>query len=115
MSADRCRVRPDLGLAQDQRRIEIRDAVSSLAHSCQRFLQKHSGIGSLPLRIRRWKERTDIRSRKCAEQRVSDGVQQDVAIGVASQALGVLECNATNLQGNTAFELMRVPAITNAY
>jgi len=49
-----------------------------------------------------------------AEQRVGDGVQKNVAIGVTAQAFVMGECDAANLQRNARLEFMGVEAVTDA-
>ena len=60
-------------------------------------------------------ESYDVAGGHCAEQGVGDGVEQRVAVGVAGEALGVVERHAAHAQRHTGLELMRVIAKTDAY
>ena len=73
-------------------------------------LDEDSGVGVLPAWIA-WREKgPDVARGDGAQQRVSNGVQQHVAVGVPGQALGMVEQHAANAQRYARFERMRVPA-----
>src|SRR5581483_3913388 len=70
---------------------------------------------AFPLRIRGREQGPDIRRGYGAQQRVGDGVQQNIAIRVPAETPGVIEDYPADLQRNSPLELVRVPAITDAH
>jgi len=112
--ANRCSVRTDLRSRQDQARIEVGDRVSGVVHSLQRLPQKDHGVGAFPLRVRGRKQRSNVWRRNGSEQRVGNGVKQDVSIGVTAESMVVLESNAPDLQWNARAEFVGVKAVSNA-
>lgn len=113
MLANAASMRTDLRLRKDQRGIKVGDLVACIFHPAQRFFQKHRRVGALPSRFRRREQCSDVWSSNASQQRVSDGMQQDVPIGMTAEPLGIVERNAANLQGDSSFELVRVPSVAD--
>jgi hypothetical protein len=42
-------------------------------------------------------------------------MQQGIAVGMAAETFGMRDLDAANLQRYAAFELMRIPAVTDSY
>src|ERR1700756_2852586 len=112
--ANHCRVRADLWSGQNEAGVDVGNAVSGFVYSLQRLTQKDYRVGAFPLRIRGWKQRSNIRRCDRPQQRVGNGVQQHVTIGVTTESLVVLESNPPDLQRNAGAEFMGVEAISNA-
>src|ERR1700730_7299126 len=93
---------------QNQAGIDIGDGVTGLAHALQSFTQEDDRIRALPSRIRRRKQRADIRGGDCPEQSVGDGVQQDIPVGVSAQALVMGKRDPANLQRNPGTKFVGV-------
>ncbi len=81
--------------------------VSTLTIAVARVLQlfkskveKNGGVGVFPAWIAGREKAADIARGHGAQQRVGNGVEQHVAIGVAGQALGVVDASCR--QGATA-------------
>ena len=111
---DRGRVRSDLRCYQNQAAIKIADVVSLSPCSRKRFVQKDDGIRSLPSRVRGWEQSTDVGCSDRTQQRVRDGMQQDVSIGVAAQALIVRQHDAPDLQWNSGEEFVGVESVADS-
>jgi len=84
VGAKRSSVRTDLGRGQDQRRVEVHDCIAGLVYPPERFLQKDRRVSPLPSRVGRREERPDIRRSDCSQQGIGDGVEEDVAVGMAA-------------------------------
>lgn len=72
----------DLGRGQNQAGIKVGHAVTRALHALERFAQEDDGIRAFPFWIRWRKQRTDIGRGDRPEQRVGNGVQQDIAVRV---------------------------------
>ncbi len=105
---------PDLRVREDQRRIHIRYCVSSRFDPAQRFFEEYGRISALPSRVGRRKQRSDIGCSNGPEQRIGDGVKQDVTVGVTAQTFGMFEVDSADLERNSSLELVRVPTIADA-
>ena len=101
---------PDLGRSQDERGVHVGDGVARASHLAQGFFKKDGGIGALPLGIGGRKESSDIAGGDRAQQRIGQRVEQDIAVGMAGQALIVRQKNAADLKGNAGAKLMGIPA-----
>src|SRR5208282_300966 len=108
-------VRADFWSGQDQRGIQIHESVARGLDALQRLAQKHGGVGVFPLRIGRRKQRSNVGAGDGAEQRVSDRVQQDVAVGMAAETLVVRQSHAPDFERNAGFEFVRVPTVADAH
>src|SRR5208282_2480613 len=113
--ANRFCVRADFWGGEDQRGIQVHQCVARGLDALQRLLQKYGGVGVFPLRVGRRKQRSDVGAGDGAEQRVGDGVQQDVAVGMAAEALRVWQSHATDFEWNAGLEFVRVPAVADAH
>jgi hypothetical protein len=73
-------MRPDFGVLADDRRIDMRKKPAAPLHPLDRIGEEDGRGSPLPLRIR-WREmRADIAVRKRAQDRIGDGVGEDVGI-----------------------------------
>ena len=82
--ADRRGVRSDLRSGEDEAGVEVSDGVAGIVHASQGFAQEDDRIRAFPSGVRRREKRADVGRGHGTEQRVGDGVQQDVAVGVAA-------------------------------
>src|SRR5207237_6563422 len=103
---DRSSVRADLWAGKNQRGIHICNFVTSDSYAPQSFREEQGGVCSLPARVSRREQCADIRRIQGPQQSVSDGVQQDIAIGVSAEAFGMRDFHAANFQRYTALEFM---------
>ena len=76
---------------QDQSAVHVAHRVSSLVDQLQRLAHEDRGVGALPLGIAWRKVGPDIAGGDGAQQRIGEGVQQDVAIGVAGESAVMME------------------------
>src|SRR6476660_74538 len=72
--ANRGRVRTNLWRAEDQARIDVGDLRASIAHPFQGLTQENDGVRTLPLRIRRGEQCTDVWSGDRSQQRIGAGM-----------------------------------------
>jgi hypothetical protein len=70
----------------------------------EREVQKNRGVGILPAWIAGREKAANVACGYGAQQRVSNGVQQHIAVGVAGQALRVIDCDATDFQLQAGLE-----------
>ena len=94
----------DLGRGQDQRGVDVDDAVAGVLNLFQGKVEKDGGVGVLPAWIAGREEAADVAGGDCAEQRVGNGVQQHVAVGVAGEAFGMIDCQAADLERHAGLE-----------
>ncbi len=81
--------RADLRPFADQGHLEIGDAAAARGDTLDRVFEELIRGGALPFHIA-WREmRTDVAVGQCAEDRVDQRVQPDVAVGVGEKAPGV--------------------------
>ena len=107
-------MRPNLRSRQNQTGIDVADFIFRIPHSIECIAQENRRICALPLRIRRREESADIWSSDCAQQGIRDGVQKNVAVGVATQTLVVRKGDPANLQRHASTELVGIEAVANA-
>ena len=113
MSLDLPGMRADLGRGQDEGGVHVGNGIARASHLLQRFGYKDGGVGPLPLGIGGRKESSDIARGDRAQQRIGQRVEQDIAIGMAGQALIVRQKNAADLERNAGAKLVGIP--TKAY
>jgi hypothetical protein len=101
-------------LDEDQRRVEIDDAVAGVLDLFEGQVEEDRRVGVFPARVAGREEAADVPGRDGAEQRVGDGVQQHVAVGVAGEALGMLDVEAADAQGHSGGECVGIPAATDS-
>ena len=104
----------DFGRGQNQRGVDVDDAVAGVLQLFEREVEKDGGVGVFPARIAGRKEAADVARGHGAQQRVGNGVQQHVAVGVAGQALGVVQRHAADAQRHAGLEFVRVIAKSDA-
>ena len=83
-------------------------------HALQRLAQKDDRIRAFPLRVGRRKQRANIGRGDGPEQRVGNGMQQHVAVGVPAQSLVMRQRDAANLQRNARTKFVRIKAVADA-
>jgi len=81
----------DFGCGKDKRSVDVDDAVASVVDLFKSEIEKDRGIGVLPAWVARGEEAANITSCDCAEKSVGDGVEENVAVRVASEAFRVVE------------------------
>src|SRR5580658_5320411 len=96
--------RGDLGRGQDQRGVYVYDAIADVLNFFESQVEKDGGVGVLPTRIARREEAADVAGGNSAEERVGNGVQQHVAVGVAGQAFGMIDGQAADLEWHARLE-----------
>src|SRR5207244_12802683 len=104
----------ELRRRENQGRIACSERVPRLLTSPKRLSQKSRRVRALPLRIRRREQRPDVRSSHRPQQGVSNRVQQNIAVGVATQALRMFNGYSANLQRNAALDVIRVPTVADS-
>src|SRR5260370_41767062 len=113
-NANHASMRADLRRRQDQTGIHVGDGISSLTHAFQGLAEKDYRVRILPLRVGWGKQRSDIGCGHGSEQRVSDGVEQDIPIGVSAKSQAMGELDAANFQRNSGTELVGVESVAQA-
>jgi hypothetical protein len=107
-------MRPNLRRSQNQAGVQVGHAVTRVPHPFQRLAQKYHRIRAFPLRVRRWKQRPNIRRRNRPQQRISDGMQQNITIGMPTQPPIMRDRDPANPQRNPGKKLMRIKPIPNS-
>lgn len=100
------RVWTNPGLGQDERGIYVSDDVSGLGDALHGFRDEQRRVCTFPFGIGGRKESANITGGNGTEQRIGQGVQQHVAIGMPAQSFRMGEHDATNLQGDPALKLV---------
>jgi hypothetical protein len=103
----------------ERTRISVESRFKSLiacgCYALQRLAKKYGGVCAFfHCAIGRRKERSNVGACDGAEQRVGDGVQQDVAVRMAAETLVVLQMDAPDLERNSGLELVRVVTLADA-
>ena len=94
----------NLRLGHDEHGVDVDDLETRGRDLFQRGLQEDAGGRALPAWIAGREEGADIAGGDRAQQRIGDGVQEDVAVGVAGEALGVRDGQAANHQRHAGLE-----------
>jgi hypothetical protein len=81
----------------------------------ERFFNKDSRFGALPSWVRRREKPADVPRSNRAQQSVSQGMQQNIAIRMAGQALIVDKFHPANLERNAGAKFMGIPTVTNSH
>ena len=105
----------DLGFLADKGEVDIADPVSCLAHQFDGVEQELVAAGALPLRIARRKMVADVAAGNRAEKRIDNGMECDVSIAMAGQALVVLDPNAAEPQFLASDKPMHVKTHSSPY
>ena len=79
----------DLRAHHDEAGVDVDDLVAGGLDFFERGAQEEAGGGAFPARIAGGEKGADVAGRNRAEQGVCDGVEEDVAVGVTGEALGV--------------------------
>jgi hypothetical protein len=104
----------NLGRGQHQRGVDVHDAVACVAQLILRKIQKDGGVGVLPARIARREKAADIAGGHGAQQGIGNGMQQHIAVGVAGQALRVVQRQSADAQRDSGLECVRIPTKSDA-
>ena len=81
----------------------------------QSQVEEDGRIGVFPARVAGREEAADVSGGDGAEQGVSDGVQEYVAVGVAGEAFRVVERESADAQRHAGLECVGVKAKSDAY
>lgn len=105
---------------ENHRHVEIDRHKPAFSDEALRLAQEVSRVARFVSRIIVRKDLPNIRERQCPKQRVGDGVEDDVAVGVADWSSVVLEADATDDERATlpdrghGLEAMEVVAVPDA-
>lgn len=113
--ADRGRVWTDLRSGENERGIDIQDAIARVGDVPHRLLDEDDGVRALPSRIARREEGTDVSGGDGAEQRVGQRVQQHIAIRVSGETMGVRNSDAADAKGNSRLKFVRVETVSDSH
>src|SRR5271165_6702131 len=94
----------DFWRGQDQRGVNIQNAITGVLNFFESQVEKDGGVGVFPAWIARRKEAADVSGGDGTKERVGYSVQQNVAVGVAGQALRMIDGKAADLERHTRFE-----------
>jgi hypothetical protein len=78
----------------DDGAVDIADLIARRANAACRLRQQQRRVGTLKRRIGIGEVAPDVAQRRGAEQRVGDGVQQRVGVGMPEQAVRVRDRHA---------------------
>ena len=105
----------DFGSEKDEGGIQVDDCVTCGFYAGEGFLKKDGGVGILPLRVGGWKERADVGAGDGSEERVGDGVEENVAVGMASETVSVGQGDAADSERDGGLEFVGVPTVADAH
>ncbi len=105
----------DLGAVHDEDAVDVDDFEADEGDLFERGLEEEGGVGALPLGVGGGEEGADVAGGDCAEEGVGDGVEEEVAVGVAGEAFGVIDLEAADDQRHVLLEGVRVKAETDAH
>src|SRR5580704_17222856 len=108
-------MRANLGRGKNKRRVYIDDHITGSPHTSQSLAQKNGGVRALPLRIGRRKQRANIGRGDGPEQSIGHRMQKDIAIGVTTEAFRMSQSDSPNLERNSSFEFVRIPAESDSH
>ena len=104
--ADLVRVRSDLRRGENQRRVYVSDLKSRRCHTSKGLGQKYRRVGAFPSRIRRRKQSADIGPGNGAEQRVRNGVKQNITVRMSTESFWMGNLHSSDSEGNARFEFV---------
>jgi hypothetical protein len=90
------------------------DGAAAIAHELAGVFEEDRGGGAFPLRVGGREKCSNVGSGNGTEQSVGEGMQQDVSVGVAAQALVVRQLETADSKRDAGLESVRVPAEANA-
>ena len=88
-------MRIDLRSFGGYRSIDISDLVASFAHQRARATEKYLTINALVGHIRRWEVHPNIPQCCSPEQGITDGMKEDICIGVSFKTLLIRDLHST--------------------
>src|SRR5262249_26355660 len=103
------------GFGKNQRGVHVYDRIAGFSYLLDGLGKKNYRVGALPPGIGRGKVRSDVPGRHGAQERVSQCVQQDVAVRVASEALVMGKLHAADLEWNPRTKFVQVPSVANSH
>jgi len=104
----------DFGRGENEGGVDVYDAVAGVLEFFKGEIEEDGGVGVFPSRVVGREEGADVARGHCAEEGVGDGVEEDVAVGVAGEAFGVVEREAADAERNAGLEDVRVIAKSDA-
>ena len=102
-----------LGRLCDHGAVDVADLPAVFLHPAQRRGQQDRRICAPKLRIGVGEMGTDVAERRRPQQRVGDGMQQDVRIRMAQQAMGVRYLDTAQDQFAAGDQCVHVPAFAD--
>ena len=91
----------DFRFLSDQCGVDIDDLQTEFSSLFARLLEDFLGGDSLDCVIRVWEIVTNVRQPACPENRVGNGMAQDICVGMAQQAAGVIDLYAASILAAT--------------
>ena len=101
-------MRRDLRLLCNERGVDVDDAPLAKLHLPRRLLEKSFTRLIFPARIGVRKKVPDVRLAQRAQQRVADGVHQNVGVRVTVESLGVRDFDAAENELPPRDQLMNI-------
>lgn len=108
------KVGTEFGAFEDDDGVDVNDAETLLLEEVAREFEKTDGAGIFPAWIGIGEVSADVGEAGGAEECVGDGVNEDVAIGVASGAAVEWDVDAADDEGAAGFEAVEVVAYAGA-
>ena len=105
----------DLGAVHDEHTVDVDDLVAGEGDFFERGLEEDGGVSALPFGVGGREEGADVAGGDCAEQGVGDGVKEEVAVGVAGEAFGMVDLEAADDERDAGLESVGVKAETDAH
>lgn len=111
----------DLRLFTNDGAVDIGNIPAGLAHPANRVAQEDRRVRAVVLRVVVGEKLSNIWERQCAEDRVCDCVQKDIAIGMGDRTRRALDSNpaehegAPIAMGRSRFESMQVVAVPDPH
>src|ERR1700678_747670 len=107
-------VRSDLWSGENESAIDVADLVAGLVDQLQRLLDEDGRICAFPLGIAGREIGSDVAGGNGAEQRVGDGMQQDVTIRMTGKSSVMRDGETADFERDAVFELVGVPTVADA-
>ena len=94
--------------------VDVANLKALRPHAPRRFGQQHDRVGTAKRGVGVRKMRANIAQRRRAQQRIGDGVQQHIGIGMAQQAGAVGDTHTAQHQRAPGHQCVNVPAFANS-
>jgi len=109
------RERDDLGAVHDEDAVDVDDLEADEGDFFERGFEENGGVGALPLGVGGGEEGADVSGGYGSEEGVGDGVEEEIAVGVAGEALGMVDAQTTDDEGYAFLEGVGVEAEADAH